>query len=379
MKSAAIICEFNPLHNGHEYILSRMRERSDAVVCIMSGNFTQRSEAAIYDKYDRAKCAVAVGADLVVSLPFPWSSASGEYFAAAGVKIAEGLGCDELYFGVNSDFDELLPTARFLRSPEFSKTMREASRCSEHRSDGPRAVLEAVLKQNGLKPPQGENDVLALEYYRAAQKIKLVPIMRLPGGVSVLSASEIRKLILSGEAEKVRSAVPRAVLEIVEALRATAPDSLAELERVYLRLADRSGFSDIEAAGGGVGERLLNAARNSSSGEEMLAMARSKKYTDSRLRRAALFTLAQVKRGAVAEPPCFTELLAASEVGLRFLASVKKSREISMLTKAADHKKLAIDAARQYNMTMRSDELYATVRGLPCAGHYMTRSPIIIK
>ena len=82
MSIFCIVCEFDPLHNGHKYLLGRARELgADKVVCVMSGNSTQRGGFSLIDKYKRAEAAVKCGADLVLELPFPWSSASADYFA----------------------------------------------------------------------------------------------------------------------------------------------------------------------------------------------------------------------------------------------------------------------------------------------------------
>ena len=79
MDATGVICEFNPFHNGHGYLLSRMREQvgeDGCVICLMSGRFVQRGEAALADPYLRAEMALAGGADLVLELPFPWSAGS---------------------------------------------------------------------------------------------------------------------------------------------------------------------------------------------------------------------------------------------------------------------------------------------------------------
>ena len=90
MKTAAIICEYNPFHSGHEYHIRKIREElgeDTAIVTIMSGNYTQRGEVAIVNKHVRAKCAVLGGADLVIELPFPFSSSSAEFFAHGAISI----------------------------------------------------------------------------------------------------------------------------------------------------------------------------------------------------------------------------------------------------------------------------------------------------
>ena len=102
MQVTAVICEYNPFHLGHEYQLKNIKE--NAVIAVMSGSFTQRGDAAVLSKYERAEIAVRCGADLVLELPFPYSSASAAVFGAAGVHIIRALGCvDALCFGSESD------------------------------------------------------------------------------------------------------------------------------------------------------------------------------------------------------------------------------------------------------------------------------------
>ena len=93
MKICAVVCEFNPFHNGHAYLLEQARALSgcDAVMCIMSGNFTQRGEPAIVDKTTRANMAINCGADIVVQMPTYFCSTNAEMYALAGVKIASAF------------------------------------------------------------------------------------------------------------------------------------------------------------------------------------------------------------------------------------------------------------------------------------------------
>ena len=112
MTTVAIISEYNPFHSGHKYQIDKIREEfgSDtAIVAVMSGNFTQRAEVAYASKGLRAKSAVMSGVNLVLELPFPFSSSSAEFFAKSGVKIAEAVGADYLSFGSESgDINDLI-------------------------------------------------------------------------------------------------------------------------------------------------------------------------------------------------------------------------------------------------------------------------------
>ena len=109
MKVVGIICEFNPFHNGHKYLIEKCKEitKSEYVIGIMSGNFTQRGEAAIIDKFLRAKTAVENGMDLVIEYPLPFSISGAEDFAYYAIKILNNLNiCDFLCFGSESSIDK---------------------------------------------------------------------------------------------------------------------------------------------------------------------------------------------------------------------------------------------------------------------------------
>ena len=124
MKICAVICEYNPFHLGHAYQLAEMQKRG-AVIAVMSGSFTQRGDAAVLSKYDRAEIAVRCGADLVLELPFPYSSAPAEIFGGTGVRIAHALGCvDELCFGSETgDISSLVLLTERLQSEDFREAL----------------------------------------------------------------------------------------------------------------------------------------------------------------------------------------------------------------------------------------------------------------
>lgn len=105
MKIVGIIAEYNPFHNGHAYQIEKIRETTgaDYIIAAMSGDFTQRGEPAIIDKYARAQMALSCGVDLVVELPVLWAVSSAESFARAGVCLFDQMGCvDELCFGAET-------------------------------------------------------------------------------------------------------------------------------------------------------------------------------------------------------------------------------------------------------------------------------------
>ncbi|MEG1887684.1 MAG: nucleotidyltransferase family protein, partial [Oscillospiraceae bacterium] len=100
MKTAAIIAEFNPFHNGHEYLITKARELGyTCIIAIMSGNFVQRGDLAVFSKFSRAHAAVLCGVDAVVELPTPFAMSGAQQFATGGVYIAKQLGVDAIIFG----------------------------------------------------------------------------------------------------------------------------------------------------------------------------------------------------------------------------------------------------------------------------------------
>lgn len=167
MKISAIICEFNPIHKGHKRLIDLARNTSDYVVCVMSGNFTQRGLPACADKYARARHAVRCGADLVVELPTVFACASAENFALGGVKIASMMGSETLLFGSEcGDITTLRLTAELLQRPDTNERIREEIAKG---ASYPKAVALAL----GLPILDSPNNVLALEYIRAIQRLNV--------------------------------------------------------------------------------------------------------------------------------------------------------------------------------------------------------------
>ena len=136
MKTIAIISEYNPFHTGHQYQIDHIREKfgtDTRIISIMSGNFTQRGDLSVFDMSARAEAAVRAGVDLVLLLPFPYSMSSAEYFAGAGVYIADSLGVvDYLAFGSEcGDISKLESVVDNILSNKFYDTLKDVSRLRE--------------------------------------------------------------------------------------------------------------------------------------------------------------------------------------------------------------------------------------------------------
>lgn len=373
MKISGIICEYNPFHHGHAYLLSQAKEHGDAVVCVMSGNFVQRGEAAIMDRYSRAKDALLSGADLVLELPIPFSAASAPYFALAGVEILHMIAADTILFGSESgDIEWLWSLAEKTLSVDFTEAL--AKKAPEK---GAAAAYYEALGAGELP----SNDILALEYLRAIRrlnsKIRPIAVTRVGDGFKALhvgesrfaSATALRGLIASGETQKLAEYMPTASFELllsaIDSGEAPASSALAERAILsFLRLSDRSEFSRIAGLGGGLGNRLKDAAMRASSLDELLRMTATKKYTDGAIRRAVLAFLLGVTHNDLDAGVAYTTVLAANSVGRELLSSLRK-RSLPILTKAADFEALcekqpesAARIRRAAELAARADSLY---------------------
>ena len=366
MLGCAIICEYNPFHCGHERQIAELRKQfpEACITAILAGNFVQRGEPAVLSKYDRARAAVTCGVDLAVELPFPWSAQGAAYYARAGVSVAARIGCRILCFGSETGNLSALSTASArLTSDEFKTAFAleesEGMRTSASHISAVRSVYSRLY---GTDLPLGANDTLALEYLSAIHELgaplKPVCIRRETG----FSATAAREYYRSGDAAFFDQ-VPSALRDHYNSLTPVPSDALGGVILGFLRTHEAAEFADCADLGGGIAERLKRAAMESSNYAEFVARAATKKYTDSRLRRAVLCAIAGVREYDVSSLPVFTTLLAANERGSAFLRENKKTRGINVITRPSDAAEFKDFGARQFALSSRADALWATAAG----------------
>lgn len=350
-KISAVICELNPAHRGHQFIINEAKKRGEYVIAVMSGNFVQRGENAIFDKYERAEDALNMGVDLVVEIPFPWCSSSAEFFASAGVEIAESMGTEILVFGSESgDKEGLMRAGELLKREEFNRPIPPNVRAAEYR--------ERLLYQiDPTLPPfllALSNDILGVEYCKNVKKAEPCPIKR----ISCDSASQIRKAMYDSKLKE---------------LNALFAQKLFDMEYHKFRTL-RNPVLDFAECGGGIGDRLIDCANRSTNGDQMLKYAGTRNFTDSRFRRAALFALLEVKPEEIREHPLFTIVLGFNDRGREILSDMRRQKSIEVLTKPADGKLLKGKALKQFELAAFADSVYAACAGLP-SDHFIKKSP----
>ncbi len=376
-----IIAEYNPPHTGHRYMIDELRHRfgEDAtVICIMSGNFTERGSVAIANKYARAKAAIYIGADLVLSLPFPWCASSAEYFARAGVAIATGLAsalpADEhiLAFGSESgEADTIKLVGARLASDEFRQKLASLPTI-DRTARGIERTYSEMYKDGTEILLTSPNNTLAVEYVRAIHELHScltpVTVKRLGAAHDAKlpdlhpSASYIRDRICAGE--DVCGLIPDDAYCVLrdefETYGAACDENYGDALLGILRLMSPQAIDGFAECAAGVGRRLISTANASASFAEALSSAATKQYTNARLRRASIFAAVGVTQAELRAIPEYTSVLAANEKGTLALRSFSKQSNISILTKTADaESKLGVSAMRQFALDARSDSLYS--------------------
>lgn len=393
MKTAGIICECNPLHAGHIHLMDAARRGgADAIVCVMSGCFVQRGEAAIADPYARAEILVHAGADAVVELPFPYSASSAEFFGAAGVDILSRLGVDELWFGSEcGDLELLSRMARVADDPAF---VARYSETVQGNSGTARAYFECMKEFCG-EDTCSPNDILALSYLRAIEKhgsrMRPVTIRRVGSGYSETelkkdafpSATALRRAWRTDGLDAIVPFLPDACATVLlrEASKHRAPADLRHAERLILgtlRAQSADTTENYEGLGGGLAGRLKSAAENAHSLDELLSLATTKKYPDARLRRGILAAMVGVTAEDVRAKASYVRLLAANKSGCAYLAALRHASEIAVVTRQGD---LPTDASteRQHALEAREKSLYSLcLPDIGVARELYCRAPVIL-
>ena len=394
MSVFGIVSEFNPFHFGHEYLIRCARQMgAGAVVCAMSGNATQRGELAITDKYTRAQAALKGGADLVLELPFPWSSASAESFSLAGIHVLSSF-CDTVIFGSEcGDIDLLSRVAQYTCSQKFKE---EYSSCLSNGEQSATAYLSLIKNRCGAM--LSSNDLLGVEYIKAAKTLGLdlnfVTVKRQGSAYrcdeisdgQYDSAMAIRGAVRDGESlEFLKERLPNDSYELLKKAvtngEITDTQKYGEVAMMYYRLFDGIDDECFAECDGGVLERIVNVANESATADDFFKGLSTKRYTDAKLRRAVLFGLCKVCREDVFVPslPSYTLLLAANAKGRELLSGTRRAERITVVTKPADVSLLLDDRSkRQAFLSRKLDKIHGFCLKNPvCAGSYITKKPYI--
>lgn len=391
MSVIGIVCEFNPFHNGHKYLIDAVRKDGDTVVCVMSGNFTQRAEPALFEKRYRVISALKNGADIVLELPFVYATGTAEIFAKNAVKILCEFGCDKIAFGMeNADGDTLIKAADTVADESFEKNVEKQLKNDISYP----AARELAFKQYGIdfdlnKP----NNILALEYVKELRKnypdVGIIPVERKSvehdSNISVghfASASLIRDLF--GKGEDIKRFIPENAGDCLDECEINGEYMLKDSYSICLQTVLRNKLGeddgDIAYMTEELSNRIENALKASKSLDELFDSAKTKRYTHSRVRRAVLSKAFGVRESDIKISAPYIRLLGFNRCAEAILGEKSKSSKLPVISSYKQLLALDSDDARRIaELGIKASDFYNLVlkSPKPCSAE-MTRQVIKI-
>ncbi|MBQ8201108.1 MAG: nucleotidyltransferase family protein [Clostridia bacterium] len=357
MRVAGVIAEYNPFHLGHAWQLQEARRlaKADAVIVVMSSCFTQRGEASLLSPADRARMALRCGADAVFALPACWSVRDAEHFALGGVALLSGLGCSVISFGTETaDIPLLQQTAQTLEHPEneFSAALQARLATGMPYPAAMSAVMEEKLPGSGvlLSAP---NSTLAVCYLRAMLRLgkpmEICPVPRLTSyhdtalTDALPSATALRGAILRGDWARSRTAMPEAafdvLLDAVRSGRIHRPEALDTALIYRLRTMSDAEYAALPDASEGIEQRLASSAGYAAAREDLLILAKTRRYPYARLSRMATHALLGITDELLhkAALPDAAWLLGFRQEAQPLFRHIKQHGSLPLIGKAADH------------------------------------------
>lgn len=369
MKIAAIVCEYNPMHNGHAYHIAQTRKAGAThVVAVMSGNFVQRGECALFDKWTRADIAAHCGADLVVELPTVWSCDSAQNFAFGAVSIANSLKADVLSFGSEiDDVQKLSLCAELCEKEEVIARTKQNMKSGMSYPLALSASIKAFSSSEIGEVFSFANATLAVEYIKAINKLsspmKPMCIKR--------KGSEHDNDSLSGEfvsASAIRNAKDILSCRSLMPEYAFSKLSQSNFEKAQMKNAEKAVLSHLRRISknelekyiedeNGLCDRIYSSSKTSCTLEELYQSVKTKNITMAKVRRSVLRTFLQIPFEFSKEKPPYVKVLAANKKGLEILKKAKDTAFIA--TKHSDFQKLDDFSRDIYESECLATDLYS--------------------
>ncbi|MCR5591532.1 MAG: nucleotidyltransferase family protein [Lachnospiraceae bacterium] len=391
MKVCACICELNPFHNGHEYLFREARclSGADYIIAVMSGNFVQRGLPAICDKYSRAAFALMGGADLVIELPVMYATASADYFAFGAVSLIDSLGCvDSICFGSECGDPEMLrscagltethdPGLHILSQGSDSETTKKYKITKLLKEGMSYAKAYATVTGN----ESASNDMLAVRYIKSLHMlnsgIETVCIKRTGGGYfekdgDSLSAYSIRHKIM--KREPFAHLVPKYVYRKLESMAGKEypirPDDFSiQLYTIMSTIIEAEEYegrslSDYMDVSANIAGRIRSHIGKYSNYEGFADMIHSKEYTKSRIYRALVHLLLEIRKEdyPLELDECtvpYARILGFRKSSAALLSQIKENCVVPVISKAGDAASyLDEEALYVFNKDIKAANLY---------------------
>lgn len=362
MNITGIITEYNPFHLGHKYHLDCLRKdtNADGVICIMSGNFMQRGEPALLDKYNRAEMAVKNGVDLVIELPLVFAASSAEFFAQGAIRILDKTSVvNNIYFGSeHGEIEDLIKIAEILvnENDELKSTIKDYLKQALPFPKARQNALKDIMPSNiNPKIIESSNNILGIEYIKSLLKInsKMKPVTLKRSG-SNYNDYDTGKLFPSATAIRECFNSKKDILLLKDMLPEESYNHLESLynnnydfvnpEKIfnyvkYKILLEGSNLKNLLDVSEGIDNKIIKEIVSSNSLKELILNIKSKRYTYTRISRILLsFFLGFEKydiKSLLNDTPDYIRPLAFNDTGCKILKEIKKSENIKIINKVS--------------------------------------------
>ncbi len=400
MEILGLITEYNPFHNGHAYHIEQAKAKTGAThtIAVMSGQFVQRGEPAIFDKWTRARAALLNGIDLVLELPTVYATSSAEYFAGGAIRLLNDLQVvDHVVFGSESDNIEIIDqVAKLLLNepPAFQEALKDHLQKGMAYPKARQLALEETL--SGKNIPVTPNDILGIEYVKAihhlSSPIKPHTIKRIGAGYHDLdvskhisSATGIRKAIHEGDIGQALSSVPNSAQNMYEhhIKDAVHPASLFNYLQYHLLTHRPDSLLQYPDVSEGF-ENTLAKAFIAEDYDALLARLKSKRYTQTRIQRILLSIFLQKSKSLQDQAskltdPLYARVLGFTPKGQEIIRAIKGQEHASLVTKP--HKFTSDNPVlEQMNLLdQQATDLYSLLSETVSFGDDCRRQPVQVK
>ncbi|NLK63871.1 MAG: nucleotidyltransferase [Tissierellia bacterium] len=377
MKITGVVAEYNPFHAGHEYQLKMAKKLSDCdcIAVAMSGNYVQRGEPAIIDKFRRAEAAIHGGADLVIELPMPFSCQNAEMFALAAIKELSKLHIDSISFGCENNNIKLLEKIALIQlTPEFNKNIKEEIKKG---LSYPRAMSNALMSvfNDEVKTVYAPNNVLAIEYIKSALKLNLnlqyYPVKRIGMAhndtkISGIfhSATAIRNSLLEGSFNNLK--LTEKSLQLIKEFY-TEHKKFNTLNNyvdyLYYKIITCDDLDTIYEIKEGLNNKIIKEVYRHEGIDELIMSLKSKRYTYSKLRKCLLNILLDIKKVDIIDIMStsynYIKVLAFNNTGRKAIKNIGNNG-IIVINRYSDYKRYNLnpEKIKSFNITNKSSDIY---------------------
>ncbi len=375
MTVAGIIAEYNPLHNGHAFLIGELRRMgADCIAVVMSGNFVQRGEPAILSKWSRTRTALLSGADLVVELPLPWAVSGAQRFALGGVALLSALGADWIGFGSEcGNLDQLEEARHALSSPLLHDQIKKSLQSGATFASARQEAVNSLFGSGTALLLREPNNVLGIEYLQAIERLNADIKPHTVQRTSLLlsgagessdagSSSAVRAKIFGGK--PFSPYMPEEACRILngEIASGRAPAHISFAERgvlACLRRMTPEQFSRLPDISEGLENRIFAAVQKAGNVKELLESVKTKRYPMARIRRILLSAFLGIEASDSAGVPPYLRILGIGENGEKVLRRAKEQNRVPLVSRYADAAQLSPHAVRILELESQASDLYA--------------------